>query len=156
MGAVYFYHLSRSPLETAVAMLAERALGAGWQVAVRLRDAARADWLDGRLWQVGDASFLPHGVAGGALDHLQPILLTGGPAGEGRACLLALDGVEVGADEAAATERVCILFDGADEDAVQVARGQWKALTGAGLAAVYWSEDGGRWQKKAEAAGRAP
>jgi len=154
MGAVYFYHLTRSPVETAVAMLAERALGAGWQVAVRLRDAASAEWLDGRLWQVGDGSFLPHGLAGGPQDHLQPILLSSGAGGEGRACLLALDGVDVGDGEAATAERVCILFDGNDEGAVQVARHQWKALTGAGLAAVYWSEDGGRWQRKAEAAGR--
>jgi DNA polymerase-3 subunit chi len=48
-------------------------------------------------------------------------------------------------------ERVCILFDGNDDAAVQVARGQWKALTGAGCAAQYWSEAGGRWEKKAEA-----
>ena len=30
------------------------------------------------------------------------------------------------------------------------ARGQWKALTGAGCAAEYWSEESGRWEKKAE------
>ena len=36
-------------------------------------------------------------------------------------------------------------------ETVEAARGQWKALTGAGLSAQYWSEESGRWQKKAEA-----
>jgi DNA polymerase-3 subunit chi len=50
-----------------------------------------------------------------------------------------------------ALERVCILFDGNDGRAVEGARAQWRALTGAGCAAQYWSEASGRWEKKAEA-----
>jgi DNA polymerase IIIc chi subunit len=45
-----------------------------------------------------------------------------------------------------------ILFDGHDPGAVQAAREQWKTLTGAGLAAKYWSEESGRWEMKAEGA----
>ena len=48
-------------------------------------------------------------------------------------------------------ERVCILFDGHDGMALDAARGQWRALTGAGCKAQYWSEESGRWEKKAEA-----
>ena len=155
MGAVYFYHLTRSPVEDAVAMLAGRALEAGWRVAVRLREPARAAWLDAALWQGAGDGFLAHGLAGGAHDDLQPVLLTTGALPAGRACLMALDGAEVGPDETSQAERVCILFDGTDDAAVQVARGQWKALTGAGLPAQYFSEESGRWQKKAEAGGEA-
>jgi DNA polymerase-3 subunit chi len=64
---------------------------------------------------------------------------------------MAIDGADVSAEEVQSLQRVCILFDGNDDAAVQVARGQWKALTGAGCAAQYWSEAGGRWEKKAEA-----
>ena len=64
-----------------------------------------------------------------------------------------LDGAEVSEADCAALERVCILFDGNDPAAVDRARGQWKALTGAGIAAQYWSEQSGRWQKKAESNG---
>ena len=46
--------------------------------------------------------------------------------------------------------RVCVLFDGNDPMALDVARGQWKALTGAGATAQYWSEESGKWEKKAE------
>ena len=63
---------------------------------------------------------------------------------------MAVDGAEVSAQEVQALERVCILFDGNDTAAVQAARDQWKALTGAGCAAQYWSEETGRWEKKAE------
>lgn len=152
MGAVYFYHLTRQPLEATLPMLLEKSLSAGWRVAVRGREAARLVWLDERLWLGPEDGFLPHGIAGGPHDADQPVLLTTDSARpNGAACLMTIDGAEVQAEEVQVLERVCILFDGTDDAAVQVARGQWKALTGAGCAAQYWSEAGGRWEKKAEA-----
>lgn len=155
MGAVYFYHLTRRPLEVALPMLLERARGAGWRVAVRGTMRDRLDWLDGKLWLEPPDGFLPHGLAGGPHDARQPILLTDapGPAPNGAQCVMAIDGAEVDAREVQALERVCILFDGSDEAATAHARTQWKALTGAGCAAQYWSEESGRWEKKAETGG---
>ncbi|WP_323764260.1 DNA polymerase III subunit chi [Marinovum sp.] len=150
MGAAFFYHLTQRPLEATLPMLLDKARGAGWRVAVRGVDEARLDWLDERLWQGADDSFLPHGRAGGPHDALQPVLLTSGAAANDPQCLMAVDGAEVSAEEVAALERVCVLFDGGDPQAVDRARGQWKALTGAGCAAQYWSEESGRWEKKAE------
>lgn len=149
MGEAFFYHLTRDPVEVTLPMLLSRARGAGWRVVVRGSDPARIDWLDQKLW-LGEG-FLPHGVAGGPHDADQPVLLTtGAEAPNGAACLMAVDGAEVSAEEAGAMERVCILFDGNDPEAVEAARGQWRALTGAGVPAQYWSQDGGRWEKKAE------
>ena len=151
MGAAYFYHLTRQPLERALPVLLGKALAAGWRVELRGTDPARMAWLDEALWRGPEDSFLPHGLAGGAHDADQPVLLTaGGAAANDPACLMAIDGAEVEAGEVAALERVCILFDGHDPAAVDRARAQWKALTGAGCAAQYWSEETGRWQKKAE------
>ncbi|MFZ5962945.1 DNA polymerase III subunit chi [Thalassococcus sp. BH17M4-6] len=152
MGAAYFYHLTQRPLEVTLPVLLEKSLGAGWRVAVRGRDPARLDWLDQKLWLTSDDSFLPHGQAGGPHDAAQPILLTQArEAPNDPACLMAIDGAEVAPEEVTGLERVCILFDGQDPEAVQTARGQWKALTGAGCKAQYWSEESGRWEKKAEA-----
>lgn len=149
MGAAYFYHLTRSPLEVTLPMLLGKALGAGWRVAVRGTEAARLDWLDDKLWL--DDGFLPHGRAGGEFDAEQPVLLTTDTAvPNGAVCVMTVDGAEVGADEVNALDRVCILFDGNDDGAVQAARDQWKTLTGAGCAAQYWSQEGGGWEKKAE------
>jgi DNA polymerase-3 subunit chi len=152
MGAVYFYHLTRRPLEDTLPLLLDKALSAGWRVAVRGGDAARLDWLDARLWAGPEDGFLPHGRAGGPHDALQPVLLTTGTDyPNGAACVMAVDGAEVTAQEVQALKRVCILFDGNDEAALLTAREQWRALTKAGCSAQYWSEASGRWEKKAEA-----
>lgn len=149
MAAAWFYHLTRSPVEATLAMLLPKALGAGWRVAVRGTDAARLDRLDVALW-AGDG-FVPHGLAGGPHDAFQPVLLTtSAGAANSPSCVMAIDGAEIAPEEAAALERVCLLFEGADDAAVEAARGQWRRLTEAGVPAVYWSEEGGSWAKKAE------
>ncbi|MCE8539430.1 DNA polymerase III subunit chi [Ruegeria pomeroyi] len=154
MGAAYFYHLTRNPLEATLPVLLTKALGAGWRVAVRGTDPGRLGWLDEKLWLGPDDGFLPHGLAGGAHDADQPVLLTtGAEAPNGARCVMSVDGASVTAEEVATLERVCILFDGTDPQAVEAARGQWRALTSAGCAAQYWSEESGRWEKKAEAGG---
>ena len=152
MGAAFFYHLTRKPLEVTLPMLLDKARGAGWRVVVRGRAAARMDWLDEKLWLGPEDGFLPHGRAGQPHEADQPILLTTEAAlPNGAVCLMSVDGAEVATEEVQALERVCVLFDGNDEAAVQVARDQWKTLTRAGCQAQYWSESSGRWEKKAEA-----
>lgn len=151
MGAAYFYHLTRRPLEETLPVLLEKARGAGWRVAVRGLSEERMAWLDERLWQGPADSFLPHGLAGGPHDAEQPVLLTTAPeAANAPDCVMAVDGAAVTPEEVQELERVCILFDGTDPQALGHARAQWKALTGAGCPAQYWSEESGRWEKKAE------
>jgi DNA polymerase-3 subunit chi len=151
MGAAYFYHLTRSPLEVALPLLLGRALQAGWRVAVRGRDPQRMDWLDQQLWLGIPDGFLPHGLAGGPHDAAQPVLLTTATdAPNDPACLMTVDGADLEPAEVIAMARVCVIFDGNDPAALQKARGQWKALTDAGCAAQYWSEESGRWEMKAE------
>jgi len=151
MGAVFFYHLTQGPLEQTLPMLLDKARGAGWRIAVRGSDPDRMGWLDDRLWQGTKDSFLPHGLQGGPHDALQPILLTAGPeAGNAPDCVMSVDGASVTSEEVDTLQRVCVLFDGTDPEAVQRARGQWKELTDAGCSAQYWSQESGRWEKKAE------
>lgn len=151
MGSAYFYHLTDSPLEATLPMLLGKAMEAGWRVVVRGTSDERLDWLDQKLWLLGDESFLPHGLAGGRHDAAQPILLTrDGTLANAPACVMAIDGAEIDPAEAREMERVCILFDGHDPGAVEAARGQWKALTDAGISGQYWAQQDGRWVKKAE------
>jgi DNA polymerase-3 subunit chi len=151
MGEAYFYHLTRRPLEAALPQLLEASLARGWRVAVRGADAERLAWLDEKLWLGPEDGFLPHGLAGGAHDARQPVLLTTGrEMPNGAACLMAVDGAEVAPEEVETLDRVCVLFDGNDAAALERARGQWAALTKAGCRAQYWSEESGRWEKKAE------
>ena len=152
MGAAYFYHLTSASLEQTLPMLLEKSRAAGWVVEVRGTHSAAMERLDKALWAGPPEGFLPHGLAGGDQDAEQPILLT---TGEGAlnapSCVMSVFGADVSADEVQAAERVCVLFDGHDGDALAKARVQWKTLTDAGCSAQYWSKDSGRWEKKAEA-----
>jgi DNA polymerase-3 subunit chi len=151
MGAVFFYHLTRSRPEDTLRTLLGKSRQAGWRVLVRGKSEAMMERLDELLWLGPEETFLAHGIAGGAQDADQPILLSTAPEiPNAAACVMSIEGAEVTPEEVDRLERVCILFDGGDDGAVTHARGQWKALTGAGCAAQYWSEESGRWEKKAE------
>ena len=148
MGNALFYHLTRSGPAQLLPMLIGKSLQAGWRVELRGRDRARQAALDAALWQ--GEGFLPHGLAGGPHDDRQPALLTveGQAAANAPRCLIALDGAEVTGAECAELERACIVFDGNDPEALERARVQWRALKEAGVAAEYWSEADGRWERK--------
>lgn len=153
MGDIYFYHLTETPLEATLPQLLHKALGAGWRIELRGTDAQRIDFLDKVLWERPEDGFLPHGRAGALHESDQPILLTlGDEAQNNPVCIMSVDGAEIRADEAKSMERICILFDGADGDAVAHAREQWRGLTSDGCSAQYWAQEDGRWVKKAETA----
>ncbi|MCV6597680.1 MAG: DNA polymerase III subunit chi [Mangrovicoccus sp.] len=151
MGAVLFYHLTRDSVAHTLATLLPKALEAGMRVELRGREAQALDRLDQQLWLRPEEGFLPHGIAGGEHDARQPILLTlSEQAGAQTNCVMAIDGAELRAEEVDQLARACILFDGGDSAAVEQARAQWRRLTAAGCAAQYWSQESGRWEKKAE------
>ncbi len=153
MGAAYFYHLTESPLDAALPMLLDKARERGWRIDVRGTDAGRLARLDTALWSAGEpVSFLAHGLAGGVYDPDQPILLTTPDqvAANDPGCVMAVHGATVTAIDIAAHDRVCIVFEEADQPALATARTQWKQLTDAGCAAVYWAQVEGRWVKKFE------
>lgn len=156
MGTVLFYHLTRSGVADTCGMLLPRALAQGWRVMVRGTDRARLEWLDEKLWLGREEDFLPHGLEGGPHDADQPVLLGMGAVANAPQALMLVDGAACTMDEAMAMERVWILFDGTDPDALAAARTQWRAVTGWGVAAQYWSEESGRWEKKAERGGDGP
>ena len=149
--AIYFYHLTRSPLERALPALLTRALAAGWRVALRAPED-RLEELDDMLWRVPEEEFVPHGREGTGRDDRNPVLLTtGGP--EARECLLAACGAPVEPGEVAGLERAMLVFDGRDMDELGAARQRWKDMTAAGVEAQYWSEETGKWALKASSGG---
>lgn len=150
MGVVRFYHLTRSPLDRALSLLAGKAHAAGLRTEVRGATEDRLDALDRALWLGDEAGFLPHGRAGGPHDAMQPVLLTTAQAAAPETrCVMCVDGAPVDPGEAARHDRTFVLFDGEDAAALDHARGQWTALKGAGLTCEYWSEESGRWAQKA-------
>ncbi len=152
---IWFYHLTREPLESALPKLLERSLQRGWRAVVQARDEERLAAIDNLLWTWSDESFLAHGVARDGDAAMQPIFLTTGEETPNGARVRFLVG---GADIApafeapggAGYERFILMFDGADPEALQAARAQWKLLKEQGRALSYWQQgDSGGWEKKA-------
>jgi DNA polymerase-3 subunit chi len=103
--------------------------------------------LDEALWLSQSPDWLPHGMAGGAHDDWQPILLSqAAEAVNGARFLFLVDGAEVAVE---GFVRVFDLFDGNDEAAVAAARARWRAATAAGHALTYWQQGPKGWVKAA-------
>jgi DNA polymerase-3 subunit chi len=150
MTELLFYHLQRQPLEKVLPTLIEKSLERGWRVVVQAASDERVDALDAHLWTYRDDAFLPHGTDRDANAAAQPVLLTTRDDNLNSANVrFLIEGAGVPAD-ADGYERIVLLFDGEDPDAVAAARGRWTQARAQGLAATYWQADEqGRWQRKA-------
>ncbi len=144
---VDFYQLGQTPLEQVVASLAEKLLAQDARLLVVAGDETLLARLDRMLWDQGATSFLPHGIAGGADDARQPILLSTSPDAPNLARnMLIADGEW--REAALSYDRAFYLFDA---DALEGARMAWKLLSGRdGVDRHFWAQDEhGRWQEKA-------
>jgi len=150
MTEVVFYHLVRKPLEKALPELLEKSYERGWRVVVQAASDERVDALDAHLWTYNDSNFLPHGTGRDSDAALHPILLTTAEHNpNGATVRFLIDGAPIPAD-AASYDRIVLMFDGEDEDAVAAARAHWTAAKEQGFAVAYWQPDEqGRWVKKA-------
>jgi DNA polymerase-3 subunit chi len=147
---VLFYHLQHQPLERVLPTLLEKSLARGWRVIVQASSDERIEALDAHLWTYNDSSFLPHGTVKGGDAAEQPILLTVESDNRNSANVrFLIDGAPL-PDDAESYERIVLIFDGEDEDAVASARTRWTQAKDRGFAATYWQPDEqGRWVKKA-------
>ncbi len=150
MTEVLFYHLVGQSVERVLPQLLERSLERGWRVAVQASSDERVDALDAHLWTYRDDSFLPHGTAREAEPAAHPVLLvTDGRNANAAQVRFLVDGAPM-PEDASSYERIVLMFDGADEDAVADARKRWTEAKAQGFAVTYWQPDeSGRWVKKA-------
>lgn len=150
MTEILFYHLQGQRLDGVLPGLLERSRERGWRVAVQGASEERMEALDAHLWTYRDDSFLPHGTWRETEAAEQPILLTLTESNpNGASVRFLIDGAPLPPD-AETYERLVLLFDGDDEEAVAVAREQWTAAKARGFDATYWQpDDSGRWVKRA-------
>ena len=150
MTEILFYHLQRQPIERVLPQLLEKSIERGWRVVVQAATDERIDALDAHLWTYRDDSFLAHGTDREAEAANQPVLLTARDHNpNGASVRFLIDGAPVPAD-AASYQRIVLLFDGEDDEAVAAARTRWTDAKAQGFDATYWQADeNGRWQKKA-------
>jgi len=150
MTEVLFYHLQRQPIERMLPTLLEKSLERGWRVVVQATSDERIDALDAHLWTYRDDSFLAHATTREGDAALQPVLLTSNEGNaNGAAVRFLIDGAPL-PEDAERYERIVLMFDGEDEEAVTQARAHWSAAKAKGLDVTYWQADeNGRWSKRA-------
>ena len=143
---VDFYQLAGTPAEQVIGTLAEKVLDSDGRLLIIAEDEAHLARLDRILWDQGGTSFLPHGIAGGADDARQPILLSTSPDAPNQARnMLIADGQW--REAALSYDRSFYLFDDATLEGARLA---WKLLAGReGVERRYWAREGGKWVKKA-------
>ena len=76
MTEVGFYHLTKTPLDHALLRLLEKVLMAGKRAVVRTSSEERVEFLNGALWTIDSASFLPHGTNKEGNPSRQPVWIT--------------------------------------------------------------------------------
>jgi DNA polymerase III subunit chi len=151
MTEVLFYHLQNMSLESVLPPLLEKSLERGWRVVVQSTSQERADALDAHLWTYRDDSFLPHAIwRGGAGDAAdQPIVLAVEEANpNGANVRFLVDNAALPAD-CDPYERMVLVFNGDDGDALAAARSAWTDCKARGFEVTYWQTDErGRWQRR--------
>ena len=149
MTEILFYQLKGQTLERVLPPLLQKSLERGWRVVVQASSEERVEALDAHLWTWRDDVFLPHGTWRDGEAAAQPVLLTVNDDNpNGATVRFLLEGAAAPAD-VSNYQRLILLFDGEDEDALAAARARWSAAKSAGLKATYWlADENGRWQRQ--------
>jgi len=149
MTEILFYHLKGQTLEQVLPALLQKSLERGWRVVVQASSDERVEAIDAHLWTWRDDSFLPHGTWRDAEAARQPIVLTTNADNPNAAVVRFLVEGATMPENASAYERVVLLFDGNDPDAVEAARARWSEAKSAGFEVTYWqADDQGGWRRQ--------
>jgi DNA polymerase-3 subunit chi len=150
MTEILFYQLRGQTPEQVLPPLLVKSLERGWRVVVQASSDERVEALDAHLWTWRDDAFLPHGTWRDAEAAEHPIVLTVNDENPNRATVRFLvDGAGMTADTSA-YDRIVLLFDGDDPDALEMAHKRWTDAKAGGAEVTYWQTDEhGRWRRQA-------
>jgi DNA polymerase-3 subunit chi len=151
VAEVLFYHLERRTLDDVLPGLVDKSLKRNWRVLIRTESADRAAAVDALLWTYSEQSFLPHAQLGDGESARQPVLISVEEENVNHAQILFLVGGAMLSrwETEPGLERIVLLFDGRDGDAVATARAGWRKAKEAGHDVTYWKETpGGKWEKQ--------
>src|SRR6476619_2330711 len=138
MTEVLFYHLQNMSIENVLPPLLEKSLERGWRVVVQSTSEERTEALDAHLWTYRDDSFLPHATWRATDAQDQPIVLAataGNP--NGAKVRFLIDNAALPADPDA-YDRLVLVFNGDDGDALAAARAAWTDCKARGFEVTYW------------------
>jgi DNA polymerase-3 subunit chi len=152
VSQVWFYHLEKRTLESALPELLAKTIDRGWRACVQTDSDERAEFLDVHLWTYDDGSFLPHACAVDPNPEQQPILIvTDALRSNEPQVVFFVDGARPKswvADEISKLDRCILMINGKDDQNVARAREDWAAAKEAGHEIAYWRQDAsGKWDR---------
>ena len=128
--------------------LLEQVLKRNWRAVVLTGSEERVEALNSQLWTYNNHSFLPHGSGLDGYREHQPIWITSVDENPNQSNVLFLtDGSRT--DNVNLYSLCCELFDGSDDDTLEVARARWKNYRSAGHKLTYYKQKHtGGWKLK--------
>ncbi len=146
---IWFYELTREPVDAVLPGLLARHHKRGDRVGVWCSSDAMIEELSQRLWGIEDVSFVPHGQDGDTSPEHNPVWFSKGESNANAARFrYCVEGQmpEVADDY----ERVSIMFDSMNEAQRDLARARWKTFKAAGHTVKYWKQNAeNRWEDQA-------
>lgn len=149
MPEVWFYHLERTSADAELPRLLQRGLERGLRMAVITSSNDRVREFSQKLWGLEDTSFIPHGFEGEPRPEAQLIYLSTDDSTPNHSVFnFYIDGAMP--TSIASLERASIMFDVANEEATEQARGLWRRFKSENATIRYWKQDEeGRWKDQA-------
>jgi DNA polymerase-3 subunit chi len=149
MTQINFYHLTKLPTGKALPKLLEKVISSEKRVLVQVANDEKLDQLNKEMWTYTTKFFLPHGASGDGFEDEQPIYLTTTNKNANGATILAM--VEnATAPNLNDFEKCIYMFDGNENEQLQIARKHWSEFKSGGHELTYWQQTAsGGWEAKA-------
>ncbi|MBX4336186.1 DNA polymerase III subunit chi [Bartonella raoultii] len=145
---ILFYHLMQSTLEDILPTLIERALTRFGKVTIQCVSEERRDAIDSRLWVYDDESFIGHGTECDQYPNFQPVFLTTGQENPNNSQIRFLIEGAICSD-IDVYQRLVVIFDGQNDEQLNLIRTQWKKYKMANHNLTYWQQMEDRnWKKQ--------
>jgi len=148
MSDINFYHIKNTAIENALLMLLQKTLSSDKKAILRCYNHSLMEHYDQALWTVQKNAFLPHGTLKDGFPEKQPIYITTEDDNPNNADFLFVSAF-ASVENIENFERIFILFEDKDPEAVSWARDLWKQNKEADHKQIYWLQnEAGQWEKK--------
>lgn len=147
MTEISLYHLTKTPLEKALPPLLLKVLENGNRAVLLVRNEHKLLELDNLLWTFSTNKLVPHGMKDDGFEDEQPIYLSLSEENPNNANVVVVtDGRKP--SHMNKFSRCLDIFDGNNEEELDMARERWKSYKAEGYSLTYWKQnDQGGWEK---------
>ncbi|WP_336279049.1 DNA polymerase III subunit chi [Bartonella sp. CB175] len=144
---ILFYHMMQSTLEDILPKLVERALACFGRATIQCVSKEQRDAIDVRLWIYADDAFIGHGTECDQYPDLQPVFITTTQDNPNVSKIRFLVEGAICSD-INVYQRLVVIFDGRNDEQLNLARMQWKKYKMENYNLTYWQQTEDRCWKK--------